>query len=200
MLEALATKETAENLVFRDLFENLTGRGHAALLVVFALPFCLPIPVPGLSVAFGVVLMFVGLRIAFGHRPWLPRWVLDRPLKRKILLGLAHGLGRFERRTSKMLRPRLVVLCRDSRVQRANGILVALMGVLLALPLPIPFTNIPAAIPILLIGLGLLEDDGLFIIFGYAASFLAIGLFIGLFWFGGVGLRHIREEWRKLWA
>jgi hypothetical protein len=166
-------------------------------LIVLGLPFCLPIPLPGLSVVFGVVLVFVGLRIAFGHRPWLPRWLLNRPLKQESLLGLARALARFEKRTSKMLRPRLVILCRDPRIHRLNGILVALMGVLLALPLPIPFTNIPAAIPILLIGLGMLEDDGLFVVFGYATAFFAFGIFAALFWFGGVGIEHILKAWRE---
>ena len=199
-LVELAAKHSGDGLCFRDLFENLTGRGHAALLIVLGLPFCLPIPLPGLSVVFGVVLVFVGLRIAFGHRPWLPRWVLDRPLKKESLLGLARGLASFERRTSKMLRPRLVVLCRDPRMHRLNGILVALMGILLALPLPIPFTNIPAAIPILMLGLGMLEDDGLFVVFGYAGAFFALGLFFALFWFGGIGLKHILDEWQKRWS
>jgi hypothetical protein len=196
----LAAKHANGDLCFRDLFENLTGRGHAALLIVLGLPFCLPIPLPGLSVIFGIVLMFVGLRIAFGHRPWLPRWLLDRPLKTDTLLGLARGLASFERRTSRMLRPRLLLLCRDPRIHRLNGIIVALMGILLALPLPIPFTNIPAAIPILMLGLGMLEDDGLFVVIGYAAAFFAFGLFVALFWFGGVGLKHIIDEWQKRWG
>lgn len=199
-LEELAANPPVESLHFRDLFEKLTGRGHAALLVVLSIPFCLPIPLPGLSVIFGVVLTFVGLRISFGHRPWLPGWLLNRPLRRDTLHGLARGLARFERRTSKMIRPRLVMLCRDPRIHLVNGIVVALMGVLLALPLPIPFTNVPAAIPVLLMGLGMLEDDGLFVILGYAASFFALGFFVALFWFGKYGLHHIIEEWHKLWA
>jgi hypothetical protein len=199
-LTELAAKHAGGALCFRDLFENLTGRGHAAVLIVLGLPFCLPIPLPGLSVVFGIVLVFVGLRIGFGHRPWLPGWLLDRPLKQESLLGLARGLALFEKRTNKLLRPRLLILCRDPRIHRLNGILVALMGALLALPLPIPFTNIPAAIPILMLGLGMLEDDGLFVVFGYAGAFFAFGLFVALFWFGGVGLGHILDEWQKRWG
>jgi hypothetical protein len=186
-------------LHLRDLFETLAGRGHAALLVVLSFPFCLPVPLPGLSVVFGVVLAFVGLRIAFARRPWLPRWILERPLRREILIGLAKRLAAFEKRTSRMLRPRLVYFCRDVRMHRVNGILVAIMGALLALPLPIPFTNIPAALPVLLLGLGLLEDDGRFVIFGYAAAFFAFGVFAAIFWYGGLGLDHIIKAWRQRW-
>jgi hypothetical protein len=198
-LHELATLAPHERLHLRDLFETLAGRGHAALLVVLAFPFCLPVPLPGLSVVFGVILAFVGLRIAFARRPWLPRWILARPLRREILVGLANRLASFEKRTSRMLRPRIVYLCRDVRMHRVSGIVIAILGALLALPLPIPFTNIPAALPILLLGLGLLEDDGLFVIFGYATAFFAFGIFVALFWFGGVGLDHIIKAWRQRW-
>lgn len=198
-LHDLAARAPDGGLHMSDLFETLAGRGHAALLVVLSFPFCLPVPLPGLSVVFGLVLGFVGLRIAFARRPWLPRWILERPLRREILIGLANRLAAFEKRTSRMLRPRIVFLCRDVRMHRVSGILIALMGTLLALPLPIPFTNIPAALPVLLLGLGLLEDDGLFVIFGYAASFFALGIFVALFWFGGVGLDHIIKAWHQRW-
>lgn len=195
----LAGATPVGELRVRHLFEGLAGRGHAALLVVLSLPFCLPIPLPGLSVAFGLVLAFVGLRIAFAQRPWLPAWLLNKPLRHETLLMLARRLAGFERRMQKTLRPRIVVLCRDPRMHRLNGLVVALMGALLALPLPIPFSNIPVALPILLIGLGLLEDDGLFLIAGYAAAFFGLGVFVALFWFGNVGIEHIIHEWHRLW-
>lgn len=192
-IEALATRESTDVLRLRDLFESLTGRGHAASLVVLSLAS----PIPAVGLALGLLLSFIGLRIAFGHRPWLPRWMLEKPIRRETLLTLARRLARFELRTHKMLRPRLVALCRDPNLHRVNGILVAVLGVLVTLP--IPFTNILAAVPILLIGLGMLEDDGVFVLFGYAAAFFVFGLFAAVFWVGKAGIDQLIEGWRHRW-
>jgi hypothetical protein len=51
-----------------------------------------------------------------------------------------------------------------------NWILVVVAGVLLALPLPIPFSNTVPAIVILLITFAQLEDDGFLALGGYAVS------------------------------
>lgn len=192
-LEVLARSEPEGGLRIRHLFETLAGSGHAALLVVSGFAFVLPLP--GIGLILGLLLMFVGLRIAFGHRPWLPPWLLDKPLRPDSALSLARKLAAFERRTHKLLRPRLVVVCRDPRMHRVNGLVVALLGILLTLP--IPFTNIPLAVPVLLIGLGLLEDDGLLLILGHALSIFAFGLFVALFWFGGLSIEHVWRAWQK---
>lgn len=189
-LHALLEDEPAGGFRLRDVFESLAGRGHAALLVVLSLPFCLPIPLLGLSTVFGPVLAFIGLRIAFARRPWLPHWVLDKPIKAETVRALAAKSVALEHRTRKVLRPRWLQLCRLPLALRSHGVTIAVLGLLLALPLPIPFTNLPFAIPILLFGLALLEDDGLFIGVGYAAAWIAIGIFIGMVWAGRVGIEH----------
>jgi hypothetical protein len=45
-----------------------------------AFPFCTPIPLPGFSLPFGLVIAIIGLRLALGQKPWLPRtcWTRNR--------------------------------------------------------------------------------------------------------------------------
>jgi hypothetical protein len=50
------------------------------------------------------------------------------------------------------------------------GICLAWNALLMSLPLPIPFTNLLPAYTILFLEIGLLESDGLFILFGYAMA------------------------------
>lgn len=69
--------------------------------------------------------------------------------------------------------PRLGWACRSSFMRATNGVLIALLGILLALPLPIPFSNLATAWSIVFIALGCLKDDGLLILIGNLTSLIA---------------------------
>lgn len=196
-LQALIRERPDGDFQVRDLFRALEGRGHAALLVVIALPFSLPLPLFGLSTIFGLILAFIGLRIAFRRRPWLPRWILAKPMRKRTLEAMQLRVAKLERRAHRVLRPRLSWICHHTGLHRVHGIVVAILGLLLALPLPIPATNLVAAIPILLIGLALLEDDGRFMIFGHFIAVVSIGIFVGLVWASGLGVEHLMEFLRQ---
>lgn len=62
-------------------------------------------------------------------------------------------------------------------MEKVNGLAICLLGILLALPLPIPLSNLTAAWSILLIAFGILEDDGLFVIIGYLVALLTVLFF-----------------------
>lgn len=167
-----------------ELMTALEGKGHAAMITVLSLPFSQPIQIPGLSVPFGLVLFYSGLRIAFAQQPWLPGWLLVKKIPPATAMGLLEGMRKVARMTEKILHPRWSFLCRRPGLHRLHGILIAFLSILLALPLPIPFSNMLAAVPLLLLGLGLLEDDGLFLLAGYLAAIPCMVFFGVLFLFG----------------
>ena len=77
------------------------------------------------------------------------------------------------------------MLTGSTAISRCNGLLIMLAALLLMLPLgAIPFTNAMPAWAILLLAIGMLQRDGLFIAIGYALvsatlvwfSLLTIGL------------------------
>lgn len=76
------------------------------------------------------------------------------------------------------IHPRYSWVCKNGAMQLANGLMIFFLGLFLALPLPIPLTNLAAAWSILLINLGLLEEDGLFVCIGYAVAVLSLLFFI----------------------
>ncbi|NBR97191.1 MAG: exopolysaccharide biosynthesis protein [Verrucomicrobia bacterium] len=182
--DRLAKTLDQSGLTVAQLVFALEGKGHAAIMAVLSLPFCFPIQVPGLSTPFGFILIFSGLRIAFGQAPWLPGWLMVREIPKPTALGLLKGLRWIAVPAEKILHPRLPGLCRNVALHRTNGMLVAFLAILLALPLPIPFSNLLAAVPILLISLALLEDDGAFLIAGYLAAIPCVSLWIWIshFW------------------
>lgn len=181
-LERRVSRE--KGLTLEELMVALEGKGHAAMITVLSLPFSQPIQLPGLSVPFGIVLFYSGLRIAFAQQPWLPGWLLVKKIPPSTAMGLLEGMRKVARLTEKILHPRWAFLCRRPALHRLHGVLIAFLSILLALPLPIPFSNMLAAVPIVLLGLALLEDDGFFLLAGYLAAIPCIVFFGALFLFG----------------
>jgi hypothetical protein len=176
-------KEVPE-ITIRQIFSILSGKGYAALLIIFSLPFCTPIQIPGFSTPFGLVLAFIGLRIVFAKRLWWPKWILDKKLKSEHVEKAVRVTIKGVQVLQKVLHPRLQILTENPILHRLHGILVFVFALFLSLPLPIPMTNLLAALPILFIGLGLLEDDGAAILIAYLLALMNLGLFIGLFLIG----------------
>jgi len=192
------TSEQKE-IKLRRIFKILSGKGYAALLIIFSLPFCIPIQIPGFSTPFGIILAFLGLRVAFGKHPWWPKWVLEKKFQSERIKKLIKKTMKAVKFMQRGLKPRLLLFTKNALFHRLNGLLVALLSLLLALPLPIPFTNLMTATPILCIGLGLLEDDGIFILLGYFLTMAALGVFFAIFVFGAElstdGLLLLHKKW-----
>ena len=171
-------------LTIDELIHAMEGKGHAAIITVLALPFSQPIQVPGLSMPFGIVLFFSGLRISFAQQPWIPGWLRVKKIPPATAMALLEALRKLASLAEKILHPRWTYFCRNPFLHRMHGVLIAFLSILLALPLPIPFSNMLAAIPIVLIALALLEDDGLYLVAGYLAAIPCAVFFTVLFLFG----------------
>lgn len=184
-LRQILAEESEDAFTLGEVFEHLAGRGHAAVMVVMALLTWLP----AVSVVTGPILVFVGLRFSFGKRPWLPRWLLTRTVQRTTIASVAKTCESLERRTARVLRPRAVNLVRNVWLHRALGMAVAICGALL--PLPIPLTNLPLALPVIIIGLALIEDDGLYAVIGLALALVVFASLAAATWFGGAGVEYL---------
>ena len=163
------------------------GRGFYLLLLIIGLPFLTPIPLPGLSTVFGVMVLVIGARLALGQRPWLPEKLLHRELPARFLARALAAASRVVRWLEVLLRPRLDFLHEHWIYRRIGGALIMLSGLLLLLPLPIPLTNSFPALTVILLAAGAMERDGLFFLAGCAMFTVTLAYF-GLLAFGGVHL------------
>ncbi len=166
-----------ETVTLREVLGLLKGRGYVLLVMLLALPFCTPVPLPGVSTPFGLIIGIIGARLACGAKPWLPSRLLDTRLSPKIF-GKVFALTRkiilgFER----LLRPRLLWVTSTPLRLQLHAVPIVICAVLLLLPLPIPFSNTVPAWSIMLMAGGLLERDGGFIIAAYITSLLAVAFF-----------------------
>lgn len=163
-----------------EILNILSEKGQSLIILFLSLPFCQPLQIPGLSTPFGLAIAFLGLKMTFGKYAWLPKRILTKSITPRTLQKLTEKILWLLKKMKGWIYPRLAWLCYYPAFHIINGLLISILGILLALPLPTPFSNLMAAWSILFIGLGLLKDDGVFIIIGYFASLLTIGYFVAM--------------------
>ena len=187
----LLEKSQGKSISLATIFETLSGRGFAALLILFSFPFCFPITIPGLSTPFGLASAYIGLRLAFGKYSWLPQYIMEKKVSYRALTKAASIAIGTTNRLRFFLSSRLIWLVRNSKLRILHGLTIAVLSLLLAMPLPIPFSNTVSAIPLVLFGLALLEDDGLILILAYLFTFFCFAFFATLLWFGKSGVTFL---------
>ena len=164
----------------REVIYTLRGRAYTLLLILLALPFLTPLPLPGLSTPFGLAIGFIAMRLSLGQRPWLPMRLQRKELPAGFFSKLFTVAARVIRFLEKFLRPRLPVLTASGVLLQLHAFVMLLAALTLLLPLPIPFTNSFPAWVILLLAGGLLERDGVFILGGYIVFVLGVLYFVFL--------------------
>ncbi|MEP0772956.1 MAG: exopolysaccharide biosynthesis protein [Acidobacteriota bacterium] len=173
----------------RLLLDHLAARGHALLALLLVLPFLQPVPLVGLSTPIGLALALLGAFMALGKPPWLPRRWLDRELSPQLVLRAVRIGQRLLARAERFIKPRGRWLHAHPWANTMAGVIIAISGFELALPLPIIFTNTMPALVIAVLSVGLLEQDGLWVALG-GMLFLAVAtVFLSLIVLPLVGLR-----------
>lgn len=192
-LKDLLEQAKGRSLSVGELEEILQGRGFALFILLLALPFSFPIAVPGLSIPFGIVILFVGMRIAMGRKPALPQFILRRQIKYAVLEKIVRFGLKLCSKMERVVRPRMHFLQRWPGMLNLIGAAIASSGLLLSLPLPpfIPFTNAIPAIAIIFLTAGMIERDGLLVLVGHIVNIAAWIYFIAVAFFAGDGIRYL---------
>ena len=180
LLRDFVASETGPRISLGALRDALHDRGFGVLLFVFAFPNLLPHNIPLVSAVLGLPLVSLAAQLSYGrHKPWFPSWLAERSFPRLGFTAIVmHALPYLER-AERLLKPRLTGLLSWTG-ERFIG--VALLVFAIALTLPIPFGNFLPAFAIAIVGLALVEKDGVAVLVGLsvgAASLIAIGVVVG---------------------
>ena len=178
----------------REILETTHGRGYTLLLALLALPFCTPIPLPGLSTPFGIMIAVIGFRLTLREKPWLPERLLDTTLPARFFPQFLTATRRLVRGMEIFLRPRWTWLLDTGVLHHAYGAIILVSGLLLLLPLPVPFTNALPALTVVLLAAAMLERDGWFVIAGLT-MFAATLSFFGIVFFGSAAAANAIYKW-----
>jgi len=177
-LADLRARLGAKPMTLREVIHSLRGRAYTLLVILLALPFITPIPLPGLSTPFGLAIAFIALRLALGQRPWLPMKLQRKQLPAGFFDRVFAVAGKVIALLETFLRPRLALISAPGAMLQLHALFILISALVLLLPLPIPFSNSFPAWTILLLGAGMLERDGLFILLGYLVFVLGVFYFI----------------------
>lgn len=176
----LRSRSEDRPLTLREVIYVLRGRAYLLLVVLLALPFLTPLPLPGLSTPFGFAIALIALRLTLGQRPWLPKRLQRTQLPAGFFAKLFRVAERIIRLLEKFLRPRWAPLTETALLRQSHALVMLLAALALLLPLPIPFTNSFPAWAILLLAGGLLERDGVAVLIGYVIFTAGVLYFVFL--------------------
>ncbi len=196
--QEIGTLCKAGDVSLEGILLHLEERGLALIILFFGCPFMLPIPLPGVSVPFGIMIMIFGISLATGWKPYLPQAFLTKKLPVDLLVRLTSAASRLFQKVEKWFKPRWNTIADNPLLHTLAGLCIAGLGLLLALPLP-PGTNAPPAIAIVALSIGLLEKDGLLMLIGFGIFALNILFFTLLTMFGyeaALRLLHLEGLWR----
>ena len=176
VLRDIAEKGDPEDrLSFATLVERLGDRGFGILLFLWALPNM--IPIPGISTPFGLLIVITAGQMVMGrHRPWLPRSVLGRSIQRADFKRMTDKAVPYLERFERYCKPRWTVVLQGV-AERMVGLFLVVLG--LVLILPIWGGNLPPAIAVAVIALGLIETDGVMVMAGTVIGLIALAI-VGL--------------------
>ena len=160
----------SERISVGEIAAGLGHRSFGALMIAFAFPNMLPMP-PGASAVLGAPLVVLSAQLMLGRDAWLPGPIARRSLRRADFAGLVARATPWLERAERMLRPRLPALA-GRHAEPVIGLLLLVLSVLLALP--IPFGNFLPALAICLFALALLERDGAWVLAGCAGFVAAL--------------------------
>lgn len=176
-LEVLLRRLADRPLTIAAILSETSERGFSLTIGLLTLPFLFPMP-PGTGTILGAVYFLLALQMAMGkHQPWLPHSIAHFQFPKEVAIGLLKNLKGLTQKLESLTRPRLLKLAKNRYVWRLNGLWIAWLAFLLALP--IPMTNPLPTIAILLLAIATLEADGLLMCIAYLWG-IAITIFFGV--------------------
>ncbi len=179
-----------EEVTLGQVSELAMEQTSGLLVLLLALPSLIPGLNVGAAPIGGCAIIAIGAQMARGRtRPWLPERIRRQALhKGKI----KEALARLETFLDRYRLPRLR---RRALNPRWTGVLIAWIGLLLALPLPLPFANVLPAGVLCLVGLALLQERPAW---GWLGALAALGT---TFYFAAsfnLVLATVHKAWQSL--
>lgn len=166
-------QNTGDTISLEQFIAPLETRAYGFLVVLLSLPNFIPIPM-GVGGVCGTSLVLIGAQMLWGMpRPWLPRFARQHGFPRHSVEAFVARMNPMFARLERVCRPRWEQITRKP-YSHFSGLMLILLGILLALP--IPFTNYPFGILILAFGVALIERDGVLLALVWGATIVSTAM------------------------
>ncbi|MDQ3206344.1 MAG: exopolysaccharide biosynthesis protein [Pseudomonadota bacterium] len=175
LLDLFATGDPTDVVKLGDVFAGLGRRSFGMLLFVSTLPAFIPIPGVGGAIS-GPLAALIGAQLLVGMRtPWLPGFIARRGPRRQAVARFRDLLSPWLLRLERVVSPRAAAVLDHRLASALTGLLLVVLGLLLALP--IPLTNYLFGALLLLFAFALLERDGHLMLAAWISGAVAVGFF-----------------------
>tara|TARA_R110001599_G_scaffold13109_4_gene60297 strand:- start:6529 stop:7155 length:627 start_codon:yes stop_codon:yes gene_type:complete len=184
LLSKITSGNASKSIHLGYLIEQFKGRSFGGLLLILSILALLPI----VSFIAAIIILLVGLQMLLGVTiPILPKFIMQQKVDKRNFESFVDKVLPWLVRSEKYIRPRWLFFAHTIG-QRLLGCLIFMLALVSLMPLP--FSNMPPSIALILISLGILERDGILISIGICISSLAIsiGYFILLFVINSIDL------------
>lgn len=156
---------------FGDLLEAWGDRSYGPLFIVLGFfagtPLAIIPPMAGIA---GVIIALLAIQMAFGRRhPWLPRWVLNRSVKRKALVKARDKSEKTVTFLDNLVSERLT-WASGSVARKLAAVVVVALGLSMIPFEAIPFAGVAPAFGVVLFGVAITARDGLVMLISTAAA------------------------------
>ncbi|MDJ0511208.1 MAG: exopolysaccharide biosynthesis protein [Crocosphaera sp.] len=183
-------EERSSDVKLIDILELAGERIFGFLFVILALPSALPVPAPGYSIPFGVLMFLLAIQLISGAKiPWLPERMMKGSMKLATIQAFLKKGNPWLKRIEELTRPRMTYICTSIPGRIIIGVAIALMSI--SMMIPIPGTNTLPAVGIFVTAFGLQEDDGFISLGGLVicccAAVLSTSIIMVAIW-GGTSL------------
>jgi hypothetical protein len=180
-LRAFAHSLDSDRVTLAEIVAGLGDRGLGVLIAIFALPNILPSTVPFGNVATGIPPLVFAVQLMLGvDHLILPDFLAKRKVGTHWLKAIAPKVASVLSWFERLLSPRMAWVT-TAHAERFVGAIAIVLAVVSTLPIPFGH-NLPA-LGLVLIGLGLIERDGLAILIGASIGMLG-SILLGLVIFG----------------
>ncbi|MEX1029693.1 MAG: exopolysaccharide biosynthesis protein [Paenibacillaceae bacterium] len=181
ILDSILQSESHSNgLSLGKLMSMLKEKGPFLFIVILCVPFLLPLSIPGVSIPFGLMIIYLCLGIVRNEEVKLPRRLMNHTIKSKHFVRLMKGVIKIFRKIEKWTSPRLQFLAVNPIAVTVNGLIILFCAIVLMVPVPIPLGNALPAYAMLFLSIGFLQRDGAMIIIGYILTLISATYFVAI--------------------
>lgn len=179
-MDSLQAEAQKGDLTLKRIFDVMGEEGHSVIIIFLCVPYMQPIPIPGLSTPFGLIMALIGLFLYLQKPPWIPKRFQNLSVSSASVIKVSEVAEKIWYKAARFIKARWAFLHDNQLFRVFNLLLFVSNGILLALPLPIPMSNFFPAMTILFCAVGHMERDGLFIFLSYVWCILSFSFFAAL--------------------
>ena len=188
IISGIPKKITRDEVTLKDFLELMDKSGGLIACMVLAVPFLIPVSIPGTGVVAGLVIFVISTSLMFNKRYLIPNRLMNYKMSKKNLIRVLDATFRLLTHLEKYIKPRLLIMTRKSIMRKINSFLMIFSAILFMTPLPIPLTDTLPALCVFFLAAGALECDGYLILAGYAAIIITTIYFGSVILLGYAGL------------